>query len=91
MQFLRLDQRQKRTMAKIDKWQYGRRYSVALNGNLLTARERGVKLGDMRIFNRDRLTNESEMFYAEREMKSMFHPFRAPIIWWRRLDEKSLL
>ncbi len=88
MQFLHLGQNWM-MVQMIDKWQYGRRYNIALRGNLLTARERGVTLGSVRSFNVDRLNNISELYYAERQSKSILHPLRAPIIWWRKLDRKE--
>lgn len=76
-------------MPKIDEWQYGRQYNIQLNGNLLTSRERGVTLGSVRAFVVDRLYNTNELYYAERECRSILHPLRAPVIWWRKVDKDT--
>lgn len=61
-------------------------YDVAQEGKILSAREYGVRLGDVRafIFNPGRLDELRVLYYAERKFKS-FILFRAPKIWWRKL------
>ena len=73
---------------KIAEWQHGYKYHIAMDGNLLVRRERGVKLGDVRIFHYDAITarcRDNATYYAEREFRSII-PFRAPKIWWRKID-----
>lgn len=74
---------------KIGEWQHGYKYHIAMNGALMIRRERGVKLGEVRIFHYDTVTSrarDNETFYAERKFNSII-PFRAPKIWWRKIDE----
>jgi len=73
-------------ISEIDRWQYGNKYVLAFGGELFIGRERGVKLGEVRAFVVDRLHNTSELYYAERSHKSII-PFRAPVIWWRKLEK----
>lgn len=71
---------------KFNEWQYGKQYDVAMGGELMIRRERGVRLGDVRIFQHsDRLAYDTEIqYYAERMFRSII-PFRAPVIWWRKI------
>ena len=71
-----------------NEWQYGKRYNIAMNGNVMTRREHGVELGTVRIFQHDTRTkyDTDVLYYAERKFPSII-PFRAPVIWWRRIDD----
>jgi len=64
----------------------GKAYKVAQNGDVLVARERGVAMGDMRMFFYFSNTENQSIYYAERQFKSIFHPLRAPKIWWRKAE-----
>ena len=70
----------------LDRWQYGKKYVAAMEGELLVGRERNVKLGEVRafMFSEQAAHDTPVLFFAEREFKSII-PFRAPVIWWRKL------
>ncbi len=73
---------------KHEEWQYGKKYSIAQDGDIMVRRERGVALGSVRVFRHtDKLHYDTEVeYYAERDFPSII-PFRAPVIWWRRIGE----
>lgn len=62
----------------------GRAFLVAQDGDVLVARERGVKLGDVRNFFYFSQRDEC-MYFAERSFRPLLWPFIAPKIWWRKL------
>ena len=64
---------------------WGKAYKIAQDGDILTARERGVKMGEVRMFFAFSNDEDTCMYFAERLFKSILHPFRAPIIWWRQV------
>lgn len=66
----------------------GRAYKVARDGDVLIARECRVTLGEVRMFFFHSSQHEECMYFAELEFRSMFHPIRAPIIWWRKIKVK---
>ena len=72
---------------KFNEWQYGKKYNIALSGDIMSRRER-VALGTVRIFRHtDKLAYDTPVRYcAERDFPSII-PFRAPVIWWRRIDD----
>lgn len=65
----------------------GRTYKVCQDGDVLIAREHGIKLGEVRMF--FTFSSEAEakqnMFFAERRFRPFFWPFIAPRIWWRKI------
>jgi len=63
----------------------GRVYKVCQDGDVLVARERGIKLGDVRLFFYFNNEAEESMYYAERSFRPFWWPFLAPKIWWRKL------
>jgi hypothetical protein len=73
---------------RYEEWQYGKKYSIALAGDIMVRRERGVSLGDVRVFQHSRaLQHDTEVkYYAELDFPSII-PFRAPVIWWRKINE----
>jgi hypothetical protein len=75
-------------MITYNEWQHGKRYSVQQNGNLMVRRERGVDLGTVRVFlhNNKVFYDTPVKYYAERDFPSII-PFRAPVVWWRRISE----
>lgn len=72
---------------RFEEWQYGKHYAVSQQGQVMVRRERGVALGTVRVFlHTDKLMHDTPVeYYAERDFPSII-PFRAPIIWWRRID-----
>jgi len=74
---------------KYNEWQYGKRYSISLNGMVMIRREH-VALGTVRVFQHDTHTkyDTEVMYYAERSFPSII-PFRAPKIWWRKLEKNE--
>lgn len=71
-----------------EEWQYGKKYSIAQEGDIMVRRERGVRLGEVRVFQHShKLMHDTEVqYYAERDFPSII-PFRAPVIWWRKINE----
>lgn len=65
----------------------GKAYKVAQDGDVLIARERGITLGEVRMFFYHSSRHDQCMYFAEREFRSFFHPVRAPKIWWRKITE----
>ena len=67
--------------------QHGKDYRVQQEGELVVGRDRNVKLGDLRVFwyNGQIMWDTPVIYVAERKHKSII-PFRAPIIWWRRIQ-----
>jgi len=75
----------------IGEWQHGHKYQIGMNGDLMIRRERGVKLGDMRVFRSNTTTmyDTGVLYYAERKFRSII-PFRAPKVWWRKINEQTI-
>jgi hypothetical protein len=71
-----------------NEWQYGKRYKIAQGGDIMTRRER-VALGTVRVFRHTSRTayDTPVQYCAERDFPSII-PFRAPVVWWRRINEK---
>lgn len=63
----------------------GRAYKVCQDGDVLVAREYGVKLGEVRLFFYFNNTEKECLYYAERKFRPFWWPFIAPRIWWRKL------
>lgn len=63
----------------------GKSYKVAQDGDILIAREYGVKQGDVRMFFYFNNTHEKCMYFAERKFRPFWWPFIAPKIWWRKV------
>lgn len=76
------------TSLKFERWQYGKKFLLAQSGDLIIGRERNITLGALRVFrfNESLMYDKPVQFYAERKYKSII-PFRAPVVWWRRLEE----
>ena len=70
---------------RYNEWQYGYRYDVAMEGDLMIRRERGINLGEYRMFIHD--IDRRVAYYAERKFRSII-PFRAPKIWWRKVKDE---
>jgi len=68
-----------------NEWQYGKHYNIAQGGDVMTRRER-VPLGTVRVFlHSTKLAYDTPVkYYAERDFPSII-PFRAPVVWWRKL------
>lgn len=66
----------------------GRLYNISKELRIISAREPGITLGSVRlfIFNIGQLDEKRELHYAEREFKSII-PFRAPVVWWKRVEK----
>lgn len=62
-------------------------YKVSQNGDVLVRRERGIGLGDVRLFwaTDNEFYDTPVLYTAERKFGSII-PFRAPKIWWRRIN-----
>ena len=73
---------------KYQEWQYGKQYKIAQDGDVMVRRERGVRLGDVRVFLHSRkLAYDTEvLYYAERDIRSII-PFKAPVVWWRKISD----
>ena len=54
---------------------------------IISAREPNVTLGSVRLFvlRNGQLDEKRILYYAEREFKSII-PFRAPVVWWKKVD-----
>ncbi len=65
----------------------GHAYKVCQDGDVLVRRERGVTLGEVRMFFYFSNDREQCMYFAERKFKSILHPFIAPRIWWRKIED----
>lgn len=77
----------------ISSGQHGKGYTVSKLGDLIVGRDRNVKLGDLRVFwyNNQLMWDTPVIYVAERKYRSII-PFRAPLIWWKRveLDDRLL-
>lgn len=65
----------------------GKAYKVAQDGDVLVARERGVALGDVRMFFYFSTDREQCLYFAERKFKPFWYPIIAPRIWWRKIKD----
>lgn len=65
----------------------GKAYKVIQDGDILTKREYGITLGEIRMFFYFSHDHKQCMYFAERKFKSLFHPFVAPRIWWRQIKD----
>jgi len=65
----------------------GKAYKVAQDGDVLVARERGVALGDVRMFFYFSTDQKQCLYFAEREFKPFWYPIIAPRIWWRKIKD----
>jgi len=65
----------------------GKTYKVCQDGDVLVARERGVSLGDVRMFFFNSTHREEHMYFAEREFKPFWYPIVASKIWWRKIKD----
>lgn len=65
----------------------GKAYKVAQDGDVLVRRERGVTLGDVRMFFYFSTDQKQCLYFAEREFKPFWYPIIAPKIWWRKIKD----
>lgn len=65
----------------------GKAYKVVQDGDVLVARERGVALGDVRMFFFHSTQLDKCMYFAERKLKPFWYPIIAPKIWWRKIKD----
>lgn len=66
----------------------GRLYNISKTWGIISARESNVTLGSVRlfVFNIGQLDEKRELYYAERDFKSII-PFRAPTVWWKKVEK----
>lgn len=67
----------------------GRLYNISKELEIISAREKNVVLGSVRLFSTGYgLKVKHELYYAERDFKSII-PFRAPVVWWKKVEEDT--
>ena len=65
----------------------GRLYNISKELEIISAREKNVVLGSVRLFVYGYgLEIRRELYYAERDFKSIM-PFRAPVVWWKKVEQ----
>ncbi len=66
----------------------GRLYNISKELRIISARESNVTLGSVRlfVFNNGQLDERRELYYAERDFKSII-PFRGPVVWWKKVKK----
>ena len=65
----------------------GRLYNISKELEIISAREKNVVLGSVRLFVFGYgLEVRRELYYAERDFKGIM-PFRAPMVWWKKVEK----